>query len=1059
MAQHNEIEFEREICEHLAAHGWLYSTTDSGYDRELALFPEDVFGWLADTQPDQLAKHFKPGLTGPALETARRGVLAALAKTLDADPAKDGGTLSVLRRGFRHINAKFAMCQFAPNTTLNATTAEKYEKVRLRVMRQVHYSTRCNNSIDLVFFVNGLPVATAELKTDFTQNITNAILQYKHDRLPKGEPLLAFGSRALVHFAVSNSEVEMTTKLAGPGTVFLPFNRGNQHHKGNPANPEGSPAAYLWETILARETWLDILGRFMHLEIRESVDPITGKKSRKKTMLFPRYHQWEVVTRLVDAARTEGPGHKYLIQHSAGSGKTNSISWLAHRLSGLHNTADEKVFDSVIVVTDRTVLDSQLQEAIKQIDKVHGVVAHIDGLGGSKSQLLADALAARTPIIIVTIQTFPHALEAIADRQELASRSFAIIADEAHSSQAGEASKRLKDVLSPGELADLTDGGTVSTEDILAAQMTARASTPNVSFFAFTATPKGKTLELFGRPSADGLPAPFHLYSMQQAIEEGFILDVLTNYTPYKTAFRLTHNGRAYESGTDRAGGTIAIQTDGPADRDLVDKSAAITSVMNWVKLHPTNISQKVQIIVEHFRANIAWRLDGKAKAMVVTSSRKAAVRYKKAFDKYVAEHSYTDVAALVAFSGEVTDTGTGPDKFTETSMNPGLKGRDLRDAFNTDEYQVMLVANKFQTGFDQPLLVAMYVDKKLSGVAAVQTLSRLNRTLPPKKDQTFVLDFTNDPQDIVDAFEPYYEAATLSGVTDPNIIHTLAAKLDMAAIYTDSEVTGFVEAFVAGKGNNALTRWITPARQRFRDGEQQAAVRNDQSARDELDMFRKDVSTYIKLYDFLSQIVDYEDPQLEARSRFLKHLAPTITSEQINHEIDLSTVQFDYIDQHKQGTATSTLTGKATVDPMREAGSGTVRDPELVRFEEIIAKINDLFSGEHTEASTRAVVTHIRDKLTESETLQEQARANSLAQFSASPDLKTVFTGAVIESMMASEDLSGQILSSETISQTLLDALLPGIHRAFNAAVRGDVQPEAAVGVVYTPHQRVGGQ
>jgi type I restriction enzyme, R subunit len=820
----------------------------------------------------------------------------------------------------------------------------------------------------------------------------------------------------------------MTTKLAGKDTKFLPFNRGDQHHAGNPPNPHGSPTAYLWQTILQRDIWLDILGRFLHLQVTDNVDPVSGKRTRSETMLFPRFQQWEAVTRLVDAARAQGPGHRYLIQHSAGSGKTNSISWLTHRLSVLHNDANKPVFDSVVVITDRNVLDAQLQEAIRQIDRTPGVVAHIAGLGGAKSQELADALQGGTKIIIVTIQTFPYALELIRTQADLKGKNFAIIADEAHSSQAGEASKRLKAALTPTELEDLEDGGSIDAEDMLAAEMAARAESKNLSFFAFTATPKAKTLELFGHKGIDGLPYPFHLYSMQQAIEEGFILDVLKNYTPYKTAFRLTHNGQTYETEDTATSGTIEVS--GSADGELVDKSAAIKSVMNWVKLHPTNIAQKVQIIIEHFRANVGPRLGGKAKAMVVTSSRKAAVRYKLAFDKYVAEKGYGDVHALVAFSGEVTDLDSAIEKATETSMNPGLKGRDLRDAFATDEYNVMLVANKFQTGFDQPLLVAMYVDKRLSGVAAVQTLSRLNR-VAPGKDQTFVLDFGNAAKDIVEAFEPYYEATTLADVTDPNIVHETMNKLDAAAIYQESEVEGLVADYLANKGNNALTKWVTPARDRFRDRERTAIDTNDRAALDELEMFRKDIGTFLRQYDFLSQIVNYEDTSLEKLSIYLRHLAPVITAEHLNHEIDLSTVDFDYIAQHEQGTTSGKLAGGIPLEPTKEAGTGTVHDPEMVALAEIIEKINDLFSGDHPDSSVRSVVTHVKDRLEESETLQQQAQNNSLAQFSASPDLHNEFLTAVIGAMDSSADLSTQILNSSEISQKLLGDLVPIIYKA----------------------------
>ncbi|WP_338856415.1 type I restriction endonuclease [Gordonia hongkongensis] len=1034
MPQHHESVLEDEICQHLAANGWLYSPTDDGYDRDLALFSDDVFAWLADTQPVELAKRLKPDASTAEQEKAKSALLQRLAKALSADLKADGGTLAVLRRGFSDFNATFSMCQFKPNSGLNATTAAKYSAVRLRVMRQVHYSrANTKKAIDLVFFVNGIPVATAELKTDFVQSVAHAIEQYKKDRLPKGEPLLTFATRALVHFAVSNKEVHMTTRLAGDSTVFLPFNRGNNHHAGNPLNPDGSASSYLWETILQRDTWLEILDRFMHLEVTERRNPDTGRKIRKETLLFPRFHQWEAVTELVDAARTEGPGHKYLIQHSAGSGKTNSISWLAQRLASLYDDADEKVFSSVIVVTDRTVLDMQLQEAIHQINRTTGVIAHIDGQSGSKSAALADELESGTHIIIVTIQTFPYALDAIADRKALQGRNFAIIADEAHSSQAGSASNKLKQVLTLAELADVEDGSPVSSEDVLAAETKARAEAKNISFFAFTATPKATTLQLFGRPGPDGTPQPFHLYSMQQAIDEGFILDVLRNYTPYKTAFRLSHNGKTFAT-DDTKEGTVAVTTDG-SDADLVDRSAAVKSVMNWVKLHPTNIGQKVAIIVEHFRHNVAWRLDGHAKAMVVTSSRKAAVRYKLAFDKYVADHGYTDVAALVAFSGEVKDPESGSDEpFTETTMNPGVKGRDLRDAFATDEYQVMLVANKFQTGFDQPKLVAMYIDKKLGGVQAVQTLSRLNRTFAPLKDQTFVIDFANEVSDIVDAFSPYYEVTTLADVTDPNIVHDTERKLAVSGIYEASEVDGLVTDYLARKGNTGLDRWIAPAADRYTVRMKEAVDRSDTETVDELEMFRKDVGTYVRQYEFLSQLFDYENPWLEKLAIFLKLLGPQLAGGEKQSPIDLSAVTIDYLNQHEQAQQHGRLTPGVQLEPAKEAGTGTVKDPDMVALEEVIAKINDLFSGDHPDSSVRNVVSHIKDRLEEDENLQQQARSNSLAQFSASPDIDDAFVSAVIGAMESSADLSAQILNNKDIGQKLLGELLPTVYRHLNS-------------------------
>ncbi|WP_411721122.1 type I restriction endonuclease, partial [Mycetocola sp.] len=520
MGKHNEYWFEDELAAHLQANGWEYSKDDTGYDRELALFPADVFAWLEATQPDALAQKVKASALPAAQGKSREQVLTVLAQTLGRPFAQGGGTLNVLRHGFKDVATQFDMCQFKPAQSLNPATLGRYSKVQLRVMRQVHYSTSNQKSIDLVFFTNGLPVATMEVKTDFTQSVQDAIIQYKKDRTPKDpitkktEPLLGFGTRALVHFAVSNSEVWMTTRLDGDKTHFLPFNMGNDGGKGNPANPNGSPASYLWERVLQRDAWLEIIGKFLHSSTTKKTDPVTGEVTVSQSLLFPRFHQWESVTKLVKTARTEGPGNRYLIQHSAGSGKTNSIAWTAHQLSSLHTDAGAKVFDSVIVVTDRTVLDDQLQDAIYQIDHKSGVVVPITrGGADSKSAALTKALTDRAQIIIVPIQTFPHALKAIRTSGALVGRSFAIIADEAHSSQTGNTSAKLKHVLSPEELALLEDGGEIDIEALLAAEMAEKADTKNISFFAYTATPKGKTLELFGRKNADDLPEPFHVYT------------------------------------------------------------------------------------------------------------------------------------------------------------------------------------------------------------------------------------------------------------------------------------------------------------------------------------------------------------------------------------------------------------------------------------------------------------------------------------------------------------------------------------------------------------------
>lgn len=1012
MAIHNEINFERDICEHLVTHDWLHSADDSGYDRELALFPEDVIGWLQDTQPKEWAK-VKALHNGNTEKT----VLKRLAEVLDKE-----GSLAVLRHGFKNVSAKFQMCQFRPAQKMNPETLEKYSKVRVRVMQQVHYSMANENSIDLVFFVNGIPVATAELKTDFTQSVEDAIRQYRYDRPLKDlvnkreEPLLAFKKRALVHFAVSSDEVFMTTQLKGKDTHFLPFNLGDQGGKGNPVNETGYRTSYLWERVLDRDSWLDIIGRFIHLE-REIVVDDDGNTHDKLSMIFPRLHQWEVVTKLLKASKEEGAGNKYLIQHSAGSGKTNSIAWTSHQLASLYDAKDQKIFDSVIVVTDRNVLDAQLQEAIYQFEHKQGVVARITSDQGSKSSRLVNALLDRVPIIIVTIQTFPFVLDAIREAEGLAGRKYAVIADEAHTSQTGSAAKKLKQVLSTERMKEIEDGDEIDVEELLEAEMTGRASPANISYYAFTATPKSKTMELFGRIGESGKPEPFHVYSMRQAIEEGFILDVLKNYTPYKLAFKLAYNGQDYDS-------------------EQVDQSKALKSLMRWVSLHPHNIAQKVQIIVEHFRANVMWRLDGKAKAMVVTDSRKSAVRYMLAIDEYIKVQGYKAVATLVAFSGEVNDPDSGPSPFTEHNMNPGLKGRELRDAFDTDEYQIMLVANKFQTGFDQPKLCGMYVDKKLAGVAAIQTLSRVNRIYPGKTD-TFILDFVNDAEEILAEFRKYFETAELTGVSNPDLIHDLQTKLDGVGIYTNMEVCNFVEAyFKRDVKQKDLQAIIAPAVQRFRVRHKDAEIAKDKKEVEKLDLFRKDISGFVRAYDFLSQIVDYGDTDLERRSIFYKHLAPLIAEGYQLEEIDLSEVLMTHHNLRNLGNRDLGLTPddeEHGLKPMTDVGSRVPQDPQLAMLKEIVQQMNDLFEGDAlTDADKVNYAKHIRDKMLESETLARQAAANKKDQFGASPDFMKVFEDAVISAYQNHRDMSEQVLSKGHIKKAMAAMLLDMVYGGF---------------------------
>ncbi|MEH0373026.1 type I restriction endonuclease subunit R [Vibrio mimicus] len=1053
--------FQDDIIQQLVANDWVQGKGE-GYNRESALYEQDALDFVKQTQEQEWEKFCKVF----PIDTDRHFLDALVAQLKKADinatdrASRTYGTLGVLRHGLKIRNARFSLCQFKPEHNLNPETLERYQKNICRVVPELVYSPYATQAefeatgkqakkwrIDLVLFVNGLPVSTMELKSEFKQAVENAIHQYKTTRLPKDpatkkpEPLLSFKRGALVHFAVSQYEVFMATKLAGEETFFLPFNKGTHDGgKGNdiPDDQNRYATDYLWNEVLAPENLLNILGRFVHLQIEEKED-WEGRKYKKETLIFPRYHQWDVVTKLINAAIEEGTGNKYLIQHSAGSGKSNSIAWTAHQLSTLYNEDGEKQFHSVIVVTDRTVLDDQLQDTIYQFEHAEGVVGRINRKegDGSKSEKLATALETSQPIIIVTIQTFPHVLKAIENSTSLKERRYAVIADEAHSSQSGKTARQLKEVLMTEEADDDTE---LSSEDILDATVAARRNNANLSYYAFTATPKPKTLELFGRLPNPELPASkqnkpeaYHIYSMRQAIEEGFILDVLRNYTNYKVIYQLKQKIEA-------------------EDKEVDSKKAKV-KLNNWVRLHDYNISQKVKVIIEHFKKNVMGLLGGQAKAMVVTSSRKEAVRYKLAFDKYVAENGYSGIRSMVAFSGEVEFNDNDPDsiallnqKFTEINMNPDLKGRDMRKAFDSDDYQVMLVANKYQTGFDQPKLCAMYVDKKLAGVECVQTLSRLNRTYPAKAESgTFVLDFYNDPQDILDAFQPYYQIAELEDVTDPNKVFDLFEKLRSSGIFLWSEVEQFVEAFFTkNKSNAAISNICKPAVERWRNRYSSAVdayvrakemfertkrtgdavlIANAENSfkeckqeKDRLEIFKKDLGSFTRFYEFMSQIVDYDDKELEKLSLYARHLRPLLREKVIDEdEVDLTNVVMSHYRLSKIRQQDIRLKENAPeykLHPSNDIGTAKPKDKKEEFLSYIIERLNEVFITDNlTDKDMINYAFTVRDKLTENDAVMSQI-ANNTREQAMLGDFPKAIDDAILSSSEAHQEQMMQLLS-----------------------------------------------
>ena len=916
--------------------GGYHKRQPEHYDRRLCLIPADVVDFLLATQPkewEKLRQHH-----GAELKTRFLG-------RLSREVARRGA-LDVLRNGVRDSGCRFSLAYFRPASGLNEELQRLHAANLFAVVRQVRFSEQSEQSLDLALFLNGVPIFTAELKNPLNgQDVEDAIHQYRTDRDPR-EPLFAYG-RCLAHFAVDPEQVFVTTALAGPKTRFLPFNQGRFGGAGNPPVPPtraGYPTDYLWERVWARDSVLDLIRQFIH-EVEEEDD--RGRKTGSRFLIFPRYQQLDCVRQLVGHTREHGTGERYLIQHSAGSGKSFTIAWLAHQLSVLHDIDDRRVFDSVIVVTDRRVLDRQLQRTIRQFEQTLGVVENID----QTSRQLREALEAGRTIIVTTLQKFPVIAEQIG---QLPGQRFAVIVDEAHSSQSGESTKSLKAVLAAGSLEEAeqeearAETPEEEIEDRVLEEIRRRGRLPNLSTFAFTATPKPKTLELFGRKRPDGKFEPFHRYSMRQAIEEGFILDVLASYTTYQAYWRLLKKVE---------------------DDPRYDKRKAEYLLKSFVDLHTHAIHEKIAICVEHFAAQVAAEIGGRAKAMIVTRSRLHAVRTKLALDRYLADQGHA-WKALVAFSGTVNDGGQS---YTESGMNSAGEDRVIGDRqtaaeFEKPEYRFLVVASKFQTGFDQPLLHTMYVDKKLGGVNAVQTLSRLNRTHPGKRG-TMVLDFANEAEEIRKAFEPYYETTLLSEQTDPNLLYEVQGRLLDFGVFSEHDIETFARVYFNDKATqDRLYAALEPARQRF-------AELNEDEGQD----LRSQLSDYVRLYAFLSQVLTFADPDLEKLyvfARYLRRLLPSgggTLPVEVQQSIDMESFR---IQQTNQGR----IVIERHAHPLKPAGSkpgGGPAGEELEALSRIIEALNERF-GLDLGSEHRVTLEQIRSALDGDAGLDASARVNT---------------------------------------------------------------------------------
>ncbi len=977
----NEKRFESDIEADMLAGG--YTTNTDSYDAENALYLDTLIRFVKGTQPKSWQRF--------ELQSGTPEKFAqAFQSAVDMD-----GLLAVLRNGFKHRGIPFRVCYFKPESTLNQTALDNYNANEITINRQWYFSAENKKSVDMVIAVNGIPVFAFELKNQYTgQDIENAKRQWMFDRDPR-ELCFQFNKRILAYFCVDQLEACMTTKLAGKNTFFLPFNQGsngagNDGGKGNPPNPNGYPTAYLWQNVFQKDSMMDILQKFM------------SYRKDKKMLLFPRYHQLDVVRSLIGHVRQFGAGHNYLIQHSAGSGKSNSIAWTAYRLAALFNDEDKPVFSSVIIVTDRRVLDAQLQETISGFDHKLGAIETIDEKKTSKN--LRDAINDGVRIIVTTLQKFPVIYQEV---DSVAGRNFAVIVDEAHSSQTGSSALKLKSALADTEEAlreyaeiEGKAEDEIDRTDKIVEQMISHGKHKNLSFFAFTATPKAQTLEMFGEPYPDGSFHPFHIYSMRQAIEEGFILDVLSNYMTYSTCFKIAKN-----------------TTENPE----LPESRAKKLIKKYQTLHPYNISQKSAIIVETFHETTRYKIGGKGKMMVVTDSRLAAVRYFHEIKRYIAEHGYDDMDVLTAFSGSVKD---GDNEYTESSLNVRKDGSHISETQTKaefhDNFNVLVVAEKYQTGFDEPLLHTMIVDKKLKGVKAVQTLSRLNRTCTGKID-TFILDFANKKEDILDAFQPFYQETFLEQEVNVDLIYKTERELLNYAIYTNIDIEAFIEVWNKSGGQEStsmgkMTSVLKPVADRYN-------LKNSE----ERYQFRRLVRNFIKWYGYITQVVRMFDKDMHKEYLFLRyllHLLPVEPADPCDLEGKLKLEYYKLQKTFEGNIQLEQLDGEYVPAKQKAVGGKQKKTP----LDEILEQINEKYKGQFTDAD-KVIIDALHQKLKKNAKLLSSAKTTDPVIFTESI-FPQIFGDTAMESYTESQESYESLFKDKNKYNAIMSALAGVIYR-----------------------------